>query len=677
MQVIRILTNWILENTISADRVLANARKYIATLPGVVRLFVGQGGGFGDQVMLVNVMKHLQWLGYKGEFQIIGHAWSNHAQSPLLKTMQLLNVDNDTTLFSQTLATTLDDGMQVTFIEYLHFAKNKMQFEKVELGIFAGMINFGAEDFGWLKNDSYRMQPTTLMHAKKVLFFDPFSRWLSTSHISGFSLQLEKQVFRFYLDILLPYRIHLANETTIRQALHKLAKRNLSLTNFVTALRTSETANKINIFSIYGLNPIIHPQPEYKMLIFILSAIKAHLLKHREKQMPLEILIFNTISDESWQKLQTLFSINANTSPLLKKALQSLATPIQFFDISQLSSTANITDFNITSSLQIRVSRMTSLPRDLFNDLYLRSELPPIYEGANTASLLLNQGRFGIPCKRADWGNNPSSEGHNVLPARLEAVGQYVCQDVGMNDWQKQPTPDEVLVPTMLQFTRDQKNVTRLEISTDRVSYALDELSKKPTCSESPAVCAFFQPQKNGWPVAMLIGATVGKSALYGVIGETSKFMLIEKFKTDRNIAIPLSHLLRYAAHSALDGVDAMILIILLFNTFLDYAFEKKMKYVKATVQAGVQAGAYFIQFFQQAIKRDTATNMLIIGLVIAAVLIEFLARYVTRLVFGTEQRREMRNTARPSAAVATETARSEGETQSTPISAARMKMAT
>lgn len=533
-----------------------SAKNYLKNLSGNIRLIVTEGPGFGDQTCAITIIEYIKSLGFRGAVDIVGHSFKNkpreiQQESPLLKTMKLLNIKPDNNFTVQ--YAELTDRMRVRFIDYSFF-KNNLQFQEVELGIFVGP-EFLLAYYGHSNVDASLVSIT---HSKSAIIFNPFTK-VSVQRYprEGFAFQLQNQTLkRYYASKILPYRVVKPQATLIQRELAVL--QNTSSVEYATLINhiiDAQSQKKINTFMLYGLNPLLHPQPEYSLLNLILAGIKAN--EHSE---PLIVLVMNSISDQSWNNLQALF--NAKKPPKLANTLKSLPFKIQFINVFS-NHTADI-----LTKHPVVVLRMQPLPRHIFNKLYVESTLMPTAEGANAITLLNNYQRYSLPCKKQE-ARYPINI--DDLPHDLKQAIPYICTDNGLLLWLSEPTPDNVISPLIKKYS----NLTQPALlEPDRVTFALSELSQQKNCSLAPSHCAFYKPFENTERVLSLCKETGIKSVLYAGSEEITKSLMVNALNLDPNIASMISFFLRLILQLGVDGTELVGAILFLSSMFCHTVLE-------------------------------------------------------------------------------------------------------
>src|SRR5262245_39362105 len=108
---------------ISSGQHIAITRDYLQGIQ-VIRVFSAYGdGGFGNQMCLVNIIKRLCELGFKGNIEIIATPYTythrkNPGASALKKITKLYNVNSE---FQDQLAIRLTENVTITFINATYF----------------------------------------------------------------------------------------------------------------------------------------------------------------------------------------------------------------------------------------------------------------------------------------------------------------------------------------------------------------------------------------------------------------------------------------------------------------------------------------------------------------------------------------------------------------------------
>jgi hypothetical protein len=582
------------------------AKNFLQSIQKPLRMFVIFGPGYGDQVCVINILDRLLELGYQGSIDIVGAVFT------LKKTMLLMNVDNKMDNNS-IIETTLENGLHVRFIDYAYFKNHSQDFHKAELAIFAGLWNAIVYQYG-------NKQLTSLAHASRVLSFNPFS--FVTSNSPAITYELEKKIVQYeYLSTVLPYRITLPTQEKIKQAIVRFSEQNPFAAKAVRQILRNKNSGKTNTFAIYGLDVSLHPKPQFNLINLIISAANARNISDK----PLYVMALNTMPNESWQELKKFFELSYIGPKDIYTELQKLSKKTIFVDI-----TANNTIPNISSiqDSKIIIFRMPSLPRVLFNTLF-NSTLPPVYEGANSASFLQNLGRYGLPCPRSRF---ILPVDHPYLSAELIEASYYTCRDDF--SMRKNLTPKEVLTPLMETYSNITGEMTpRYMMEPDRVAYGLAKISRQEDCTTKPSSCAFFQPAQHLSNVFALHGLTATKGFFYGVAEESSDIFFKRKLMMTDKRASLIRKTMRLSLQIAIEGPELFIFMFFVISILADYAFNatSTRNYVRELLNTLM----LLIQFSFLVIDYDLGAMVLISSLIATALLAESFGHFMTQTLFG------------------------------------------
>lgn len=354
-----------------------------------VRVFLEDAQGFGNQANTLALVAHLRTLGFTGDFEII---YDDHAKDKLAKLLMLTNLS---------LAPKRLKEQKFYLIPYSYFKQCFEQFQQLPLGLNGGQESLQYANIAlMLKVDVYLNIPPYQMK------FGGSEAKLWTSRA------VQHEVLAATTNQTIP--IEVINHGRALDLLSQVESHN---NQALRAILTQQNQGKIQLQTIYGLNyeeAGTKIQRELVLLNIILTANQVQ--KSQAKQQKPVLLLVNhpqteqeliniaqMIKTPKWPE-QLRVSYSEKAAQKLQQA--QLAKRFYLFRLEDPALAAKLKDMPADAIVLVSAG---SLPKPIFDYLLIHSDLPPIIEGLNSKSLLIQYAKPYIRTTlrgqgSVDWG---------------------------------------------------------------------------------------------------------------------------------------------------------------------------------------------------------------------------------------------------------------------------------
>jgi len=386
----------------------------------VIRIFIENAAGFGDQAASLNAMDHLKRMGFNGRFEVIYPDEETKAKIVTLFNLSP-NISGDY----------LDASKNIQFIDFAHQVERIKQgkLDHIALAVNGGMgdepCSIDNNSCGPAGNDNL-----AFLGVDKFIMIGPFVRYPSYVYYKDAAGQIHDHVqipgsdgatkwFVSYSPTLQEVSTYLQNNPN-GQALLKQKPAIGTLLNVIQN-------HKINFLPVYGFS--IQAPEKYKteinaynkMLQIIAGARYAQLNGGDDANKPLIISVFYDYTLEA-QHLQML--LNSDNWGAEEKPESSLErTIIKSLGLKNALIFSGINDPDASNKIlnlkpnQILLLWLGPLPKNIFDGLYNHTDTniwPAIREGASSLNSQLLTGKAHFRCASTRMRGMPGSESWEI-----------------------------------------------------------------------------------------------------------------------------------------------------------------------------------------------------------------------------------------------------------------------
>lgn len=629
---------------------VTKAKQYLSKISGNIRIPFASGEGFGDQMIVVNIIEQLYALGYSGVVEVIGDLQNNKLmfldyESPLLNLMKLYQCEH--LFIRDSLKVTLN-GLKLHFYDADYFRQNLPQLPEVELAIYSGILFRLRSHYATMGRLSYFFthQLTTFAKSKRALYLNPYTATGQVDGI-GFISQLKYQFPKIdYRSHALSYPLEPPPLARVEAELSRMKRWNLPLSETLRQIVSWSAGGRINTFAIYALHHL--KNPEYALINLVLGGMKANQLD----QKPLLAMVMSPLSADTWHGVQQFFQENTTVAYLLKKRsfFKQQARQIYLFPELQqaITQSANKTFFIDASMNQtlplllnnqsIYVIRLPTLFWIISNYLSIISTYPMVYEGVNAANLLKNakpKPKWGLPCPRMDYGGHRGLTPVRTLvadnfeiPKLLSQAGPFICPSENdfINNWQQFPTPNLKIAALITNYSHAER--PPLEPGNSRVAYAIAEISEQKSCQLKLDLnnCELRTVlEHHGSSSAPLLLTTAYKGFGYGIL-ESSTSYLLQQQGCGTSGANKMARAIQLLLQGILEG-DVLTLSVIGLELVLS-----STNYHTQTSQWGLTSLMFLMTWLPQLLNADFKTLLTMVVLTLVFVSAHALGRRCTQV---------------------------------------------
>lgn len=394
-----------------------------------IRFIIFSSGGLGHQSTAATIIYRLASLGLKGSHDVIYFQQDINKVATLFPQFDPHNPETPVVINNATL----------NFIEEEAFERSAAPIQKI--GIVGGIDGINHTNYAETFKVNYLLavQPYQWRQEDSMIqTADPLSNKQIDEVRALKELSFSKR--GFYIDN------PVMNETYIGYFQESAYAAKYPAYNLIT---TAVGASKINMMPIYGLEMFEGGIPIADQMLFNLvtsvTYAQENTNKVNNKVKGAVLIVIAKLSDQTYDSFNNLIAgtdDRLDDNPLKEWiATHSLPERVKLFKYDDVGLPAALTSLE-TNPTHIVVVNMGLLPLYAFNYLYLLADMPTVFEGAATNSLVLNFGKnyFAFPS-----GINENFILYPTLPlnAEMPAAEPETMKDLGgiikatLEDWKE------------------------------------------------------------------------------------------------------------------------------------------------------------------------------------------------------------------------------------------------
>ena len=361
----------------SSSIIQRHAVEFLKSL-SVIRVYVNDAPGHGDQTKIAQTLSKLISIGYQGSFEVI------YDDKTVDKVSRVFSIDYKLDLHTPFLFKSND--IQITFLSATYFFQHKNEMQSVKFS-FGGEYEKRFRIFDKDKNKwSYHHAEVSTF--KTGIYFNVLHGYIYTQDVGDLAA--------IKGDVIFPVQ-------KMEDTIELLRQKNSSEGRALSYILEGTKFQQFNIWPIYGMDKsfLKHINPGYTIANLIFGLRNAQLHDPEKFLRPTVMLLLNDFEQELLNSLQQFVLNLPQSYPDADEYLKKLTGKIkisEFVKFQLINSSHVIEGIQQLNREHFLVINVGHLDRRIFDALMIYSNLPPLREGLSSERLLLNKGQPSIPC---------------------------------------------------------------------------------------------------------------------------------------------------------------------------------------------------------------------------------------------------------------------------------------